>query len=98
MTVFTWVFVLGQHRLEVRRPIDPASPQLEVTDGEGEPRTFTFQSHAALVAFQAGFEYALSRAGWTLAEFRPERRAGIDRHSIPCDPERRGALALVWSQ
>jgi len=94
----TWVFVQGQHRIEVRRMIDPRSAQLEVTDGERDARTFTFQSHAALVAFQAGFEHALSRAGWTLKEFQPERRAGIDRRAISRHADRRGSLALVWSR
>jgi hypothetical protein len=94
----TWVFVQGQHRLEVRRLVDPMSAQLDVTDSESDARTFTFQSHAALVAFQAGFEHALSRAGWSLAEFQPERRGGVDRRAIPRHPDRRGSLALVWSR
>ena len=94
----TWVFVRGQHRLEVRRMIDPASAQLELTEGGCDARTFSFQNHAALVAFQAGFEHALSRAGWTLAEFQPERRAGLDRRAISRHTDRRGSLALVWSR
>jgi hypothetical protein len=98
MTTLTWVFLQGQQRLELRRMIDPTSTQLEVVDGDGDARTFTFQSHAALVAFHAGFEHALARAGWAFSEFQPERRNGIDRRASPRDTDRRGSLELVWSR
>ena len=84
--------------VELRRMIEPTSTQLEVVGPEGDVRTFTFDTHTALVAFHAGFEQALARSGWTFAEFQPERRTGSDRRAIPRHPDRRGSLALVWSR
>lgn len=94
----TWAFVQGQQRLELRRTIDPTATQLEVWGPASDMRTFTFDNHAALVAFHAGFEQALARSGWTFAEFQPERRSGRERRAIPRDSDRRGSLALVWSR
>ena len=98
MMTLTWAFVQGQRRLELRRMIEATSTQLEVVGPEGDVRTFTFDSHAALVAFHAGFEQALARSGWTFAEFQPERRTGSDRRAMPRHNDRRGSLALVWSR
>jgi hypothetical protein len=93
----TWLFARDAERLELRRDVDPASTSL-VVSGPGGARTFVFRDHAALVAFQAGFEQALTQSGWRLEGFQPERRSGEDRRAIPRGPERRGSLALVWSR
>jgi hypothetical protein len=91
-----WVFVRGEARIEVCRPVAPTSTQVEVTGGDGELKTFNFADRPALVAFHAGFEQALLQTGWRLAEFAPQRRSGADRRAIPRDGDRRGSLALVW--
>jgi hypothetical protein len=91
-----WVFVRGDARIEVCRPVAPTSTQIEVTVGGGEPRAFNFADRPALVAFHAGFEQALITTGWRLSEFAPQRRSGADRRNAPRDTERRGSLALVW--
>ena len=93
----TWTFVRDNERMELRRAVDPTSVALEVS-GAGGLRTFGFRDHAALVAFQAGFEQALAHLGWKLASFQPERRSGDDRPEAPRIPDRRGSLELVWSR
>jgi hypothetical protein len=94
----TWLFARDAERLELRRDVDPASTSLVVA-GPNSARTFVFRDHAALVAFQAGFEQALTQSGWRLEGFQPERRSGQDRRTIPrAGTERRGLLELVWSK
>jgi hypothetical protein len=93
----TWVFARGDERLELRRDVDPASTQLEVS-GAGGQRTFVSRDRAALVAFHAGFEQALVQVGWRLESFQPERRNERDRRATPRASERRGELELVWSR
>jgi len=93
----TWVFVRDSERVELRRDVDPTSVSLHVS-GAGASQTFGFRDHAALVAFQAGFEQALAHMGWQLESFQPERRGGHDRRAVPRIPERRGSLELVWSR
>jgi hypothetical protein len=93
----TWTFVKDSERMELRREVDPTSVSLEVS-GTGGQRTFGFRDHAALVAFQAGFEQALAHLGWRLESFQPERRTGGDRPAAPRIPDRRGSLELVWSR
>jgi hypothetical protein len=89
-----WVFARGADRIDVCRSAAPASTQVDVSD-RGEVRTFKFVNRAAVVAFQAGFEQALTQTGWTLAAFDPERRHGNDRRVKPRVTDRRGALTLV---
>ena len=93
-----WVFVRGHDQIEVRRPVAPSSTQIEVSGAGSDLRAFTFVDHACLVAFHAGFEQALAQTGWTLAEFHPERRSGVERRGIPRDTDRRRSIALVWSR
>jgi hypothetical protein len=93
----TWVFIRDNERVELRREVDPTSVSLDVSGADGL-RTFAFRDHAALVAFQAGFEQALAHSGWHLEGFQPERRSGHDRRAVPRITERRGSLELVWSR
>jgi hypothetical protein len=93
----TWVFVRGDERLELRRESDPESTSLEVSGPAGQ-RAFNSRDRAALIAFHAGFEQALTQSGWRFEAFYPERRGGQDRRSVPRASERRGALELVWSR
>jgi hypothetical protein len=95
--MLTWVFVRGDERLELRRSADPASTSLEVQGADGL-RTFISRDRPTLVAFHAGFEEALTRSGWRMEAFHPERRSGRDRRAVPRISERRGALELVWSR
>ena len=92
-----WMFVRGDDRIDVCRSADPTSTQVEVSDG-GEMRAFRFANRAALVAFHAGFEQALTQTGWKLTGFEPERRRGNDRRKTPRGTDRRGAFALVQSR
>ena len=93
----TWVFVKDNERVELRRQVDPAAVSLDVLGAAGL-RKFGFRDHAALVAFQAGFEQALTHSGWQMEGFQPERRSGQDRAAAPRVNERRGSLELVWSR
>jgi hypothetical protein len=93
----TWVFVKDNERVELRRQVDPTSVSLDVW-GSGGLRKFGFRDHAALVAFQAGFEQALAHSGWQLEGFQPERRSGEDRAAQSRIADRRGSLELVWSR
>lgn len=94
----SWVFLRNDERIEIRRSVDPESTTFEVWGSEG-PRTFVSRDRAALVAFHAGFEQALLLSGWTMARFEPERRSGRDRRAVARGTtDRRGSLALVWTQ
>lgn len=95
---FTWVYVRGQDRIEVRRSVTPTSTRLEVSGSNAEVRAFDFDDHAGLVTFHSGFEQALAQSGWSLAEFQPERRSGADRRAIPRPTDRRRSITLVWSR
>jgi hypothetical protein len=86
---FTWVFVRGAERLEIRRDAEPAVRQLEIWSSTGDTQTIDFDSHAALVAYQADFESSLTRDRWAFLEFQPERRAGGDRRAVARPPDRR---------
>lgn len=96
--VLRWVFVRGEERIDLCRSADPTSTQVDVSDG-GVMRAFRFANRAAVVAFHAGFEQALTQTGWKLMVFEPERRRGDDRRVMPRAGDRRGSsLALVWSR
>ena len=78
--VYTWMFVRGSERLTIERP---TILKLVVSMPGGEPRAFDFESTAALMEFQVGFEKHLTATGWSLEAFHPERRSGGDRRGAP---------------
>jgi hypothetical protein len=86
---WTWIFVRGEQRVEIRRPDSEAPRQLVIADGRGEPRTYSFDDPVALVNFQADMEVFLLQTAWTFAEFRPERRQGRERRTWPRLRDRR---------
>jgi hypothetical protein len=88
---WTWVFGRADDRIELQR--DSASSARELTcQSLTERRTFSFPTRHELIDFQVAFESHLIASGWTLLNFSPERRSGMERRYQPRDPERRSGF------
>jgi hypothetical protein len=84
----TWIFARNDERLTLRRTDREGFPTLVIDNGE--VREYRFDELPALVVFQSDMEQLLVQTGWTLAEFSPNRRSGIDRRGFPrIDNDRR---------
>jgi hypothetical protein len=77
-----WTFQRGDDRLTIRREATDDGMQLVVMENN-RPRTFTFVDADRLAGFQHDMEAFLVRTGWSLAEFTPDRRRGLDRRGFP---------------
>jgi hypothetical protein len=94
-----WIFHRQHDILALRREQTDEGYQLVVTES-GQPRTFSFHELDRLVIFQTDMEAFLVRTGWSLADFTPDRRSGVDRRDFPridndrrrwwTDPQRHG--------
>jgi hypothetical protein len=89
-TEYVWVFVRGVERSEIRRPatIEGDDALLTVTTN-GTVRSYVFRDLSSLLLFQGELEKTLLDAGWSFAEFCPERRSGADRSRRTNRRERR---------
>jgi len=83
-----WTFGRREERVRLRREETTAGVLL-VVDENGAPRSYAFNDLASLVAFQSDMEAFLVRTGWSLLEFSPDRRTGLDRRHFPRISERR---------
>jgi hypothetical protein len=82
VSVPTWVFERGPHRLELRRHEAGGEAVLTIVDGEG-PRAYRFGSMVALTNFQCDMEEMLLKTGWSFVHFSPEHRTGQERRRSP---------------
>jgi hypothetical protein len=83
-----WTFGRREERVRLRRE-ETTGGLLLIVDENGAPRSYFFNDAATLVAFQSDMEAFLVRTGWTLLEFSPDRRTGLDRRHFPRMTERR---------
>ena len=88
MSSWTWAFVRGTHRLELRQGETPEGYLLQVTC-DGTPRSYEFPSFQVFTRFQSDMEAFLLKTGWTFVTFSPDRRRGRDRRTFPRPDERR---------
>jgi hypothetical protein len=72
------VFARGETTIRVQRL---PGQILHIDSSEGNDREFTFQDLDELTAFHCGFEEHLIATGWSLVEFGPERRSGVERRA-----------------
>ena len=75
----TWIFARGETTIRVQRL---PGQVLHIDSNEGNDRRFTFNDLDELTAFHAGFEEHLIATGWSLVEFGPERRSGVERRAV----------------
>ena len=75
----TWVFARGEQTIRVQRL---PGQVLHIGSDEGNDRRFTFNDVDELTAFHCGFEEHLIATGWSLVEFEPERRSGVERRTV----------------
>ena len=83
-----WLFGRRDDRMRIRREASADGFAL-VVEENGVPRSYPFQDAGRLVAFQSDMEAFLVRTGWSLLEFSPDRRSGVDRRRFPRLDERR---------
>ena len=83
-----WTFGRREERVRLRRE-ETTGGLLLVVDENGSPRSYFFNDATSLVAFQSDMEAFLVRTGWSLLEFSPDRRTGMDRRKFPRLIERR---------
>jgi hypothetical protein len=89
-STWTWVFARNEERLTLQRLQTDASHCLVIEDRENGSRYYDFSDIAHLIRFQSDMEAFLLGAGWTLAEFHPERRSSPERRQTPrSTPDRR---------
>jgi hypothetical protein len=77
-----WTFQRHGDRLTLKRDYADDQWHLVVTES-GRSRVFTFTNLDRLVAFQSDMEAFLVRTGWSLADFTPDRRTGLERRHFP---------------
>jgi hypothetical protein len=75
----SWTFRRRRELLSIRREALPGRGLRLVVVENGRVREFTFASLERLVPFQSHMEGTLLDAGWSLAEFAPDRREGRER-------------------
>jgi hypothetical protein len=83
-----WTFGRREERVRLRRE-EATDGLLLVVDENGAPRSYFFNDATSLIAFQSDMEAFLVRTGWSLLEFEPDRRTGLDRRKFPRVQERR---------
>lgn len=83
-----WTFGRREERVRLRRE-ETTDGLLLIVDENGSPRSYFFSDANSLVAFQSDMEAFLVRTGWSLLEFTPDRRTGLDRRQFPRMSERR---------
>src|SRR5690242_7456035 len=88
ITDSVWTFGRREERVRLRRE-ETSDGLLLVVDENGTPRSYSFHDLNSLIAFQNDMEAFLVRTGWSLLEFSPDRRSGIDRRQFPRMEERR---------
>lgn len=88
----TWIFLRGIERMEVRRHDADAGGSVIIRGAHHEVRWF--DTIDALVAFQNDLEQRLVAEGWSLNDYFPDRRLGLDRRSASRDNERRHVLTF----
>ncbi len=62
---------------------------LVVMTSPDDPRRYSFNDAATLHSFQSDIEAFLLSTGWTLLQYSPERRRGVDRRRRARSRERR---------
>ena len=88
-----WTFGRGNDRVRIGRSSD--TYDLVVMTSPDDPRRYSFNDSATLNAFQSDIEAFLFNTGWTLLQYSPERRRGVDRRSRARAHERRRSHAAT---
>jgi hypothetical protein len=79
-----WLFASRDRRaLEIRRKPADEGAVLVVKTLDQEPRQYEFADFASLTRFQRDMEQFLTKTGWALERFSPDRRSGSDRRGFP---------------
>lgn len=85
----TWVYRHGDRRMYAQRPDRLHRVQLVIWGTDVADQLYWFDDEVGLVEFLSEFEARSVAEGWSLADFIPERRTGMDRRATPRAADRR---------
>ena len=85
----TWVYQLGDRKMYAQRPDWMNRVELMIWGTDVAEQVYVFNDDVALVEFLSEFETRSLADGWSLVDFIPERRTGVDRRALPRARDRR---------
>jgi hypothetical protein len=84
-----WTFARGEETMWLRRGKTDAGLLLIESRQNAPERSYYFGDISALMRFERELTGHLEESGWSVLDFAPERRSGIERRHTRAGQERR---------